>query len=136
MKQKGERCMKKRQQMENIWLWACISGLGCLLVTVLLSLPVTKLIEGSSIPIKAMNVVSYIILGLSALAGAIFTACKGKKRILLLCLVTATVYFLSLVILNGVLQKGRFQRIGETALIIYAVSVAAGLLCSKRKKRY
>lgn len=128
--------MKKRTQVQNVWLFACLSGIGCLVVTMLLSLPTAKLMETGVLPMKGVQVVSYLILGLSTIAGSIITACKGKQKILLLCLVTATVYFLSVAIVNGVIQKGQFQRIGETALIIYAGSAAAGLLCARKKRKY
>ncbi len=128
--------MKKRKAVPNIWLLAVISGAGCMVLTVILALPAAKMLESGMLPIKAMKGLSYILLGLSALAGAMFTACNGKQKRLLRCLVTATIFFLSIAIVNGILQKGAFQRIGETALIIYTVSAAAGLLCSVRKKRY
>lgn len=136
MKLKGEMLMKKRKQIQNIWLLACLSGVCCLGITVLLSLPAAKLLENGSLPMQAVQPTAYIILGLSAAAGAVFTSLKGKQKILLLCLVTATVCFLSVAILNGALQKGQFNRVGQTALIIYAVSTAAGLLCAKGKRRY
>lgn len=136
MKQKGERRMKKRKQVPNVWLFAVISGVGCMVLTVILALPTAKLMETGTLPMQGIKAISYFILGISSLAGAVFTACRGKQKVLLLCLVTATVFFLSVTILNGVLQRGQFHRIGETALIIYAVSVAAGLLCSAKKKRY
>ncbi len=136
MKQKGEMCVRKRKQVQNIWLISVLSGVGCLVLATILSLPTAKLMEAGTLPMKAMKVTAYVILGLSALTGAVVTAIKAKQKRLLFCLITATVFFLAVAILNGVLQKGQFRRIGETALIIYAVSVAAGLLCSGRKKRY
>lgn len=128
--------MKKRKQLQNIWIFACICGVGCLLTTVLLSLPAAKLMQNGTVPIKAETMISYVILALSALAGSVVTAKIGNKKVLLLCLVCASVFFLSLAIMNGVLQHGQFQRIGETGMIIYAVCILTGLICAGRKKKY
>lgn len=121
---------------KNIWLLACVGGLISVVVTVLLSLLGAKLIQTGALPIGSMTVTAMVILGLSAILGAMFAALAGKRKVLVLCLISATVYFLSVAILNGVLQKGSFCRIGETALIVYVSAVIVGLLSARKKRRY
>ena len=136
MKGKGERAMKKRLHGVNSWTFACMAGLAASVMMIVLSLLGAKLLEGGVVQMKAINILSMIILGLSSIFGTLLTLLSGKEKILLRCLLTATVLFLSVAILSGVLQKGGFYRIGETALVIYASSAAVGLLCAGKKRRY
>lgn len=128
--------MKKSIRKTNIWLTACLCGLLSVLFSVMFSLIGAKFMEKGILPVDAMRVSAAVILGLSSVVGAMTTALIGRRKVMLLCLISATVFFLALAILNGVLQKGEFCRIGETAGIIYAVSIVVGLLTAGKRRRY
>lgn len=128
--------MKKSQGIKNNWLIACIAGLLAAGVCVLLTLPAAKLMETGVLPVKWSSAVAYSILGMSSAASALFAALKGKRRVLLLCLTESTVLFLAMIVMNGVLQKGQFERIWQTAVTVFGVSAIIGIVCAGKKRRY
>lgn len=113
-----------------------MGGLLAMTAAALLSLAAAKLTDAGMLPMKSAGIAAYIILGVSAAAGALFAALNGKRRILLLCLISATVCFLTAAVINGFLQRGEFHRIWQTALTVYGASAAVGLLLAGRKKKY
>lgn len=128
--------MKKGHRVKNVWVLACVSGLLAVIFMILLSLTTAKLLQAGMLPMSSLQLMSIVILCLASAGSAFVTGMMGKQKVMLLCLITATIFFLSIAILNGVLQRGQFYRIGQTAISIYLSAILVGLICAKKKHAY
>ena len=128
--------MKKGLRKVNDWTFTCCTGLLSAGMMILLSMLGAKLLESGAIPMQALDILSLVILGLSSVFGAALTVIRCRGKMLLRCVLCATVFFLTVAILNGLLQKGRFCRIGVTAAVIYASAVLPGIIFAGKKKGY
>ena len=88
-----------------------------------------------------LGYVTAILLLLSSVAGALVASSVIRQNRLLVCLISGSVYFLSLLAINALFFHGVYFGVGESALLILAGSLSISLLGvnsgkkPKRKKR-
>ena len=116
----------------NVWVRAMGFGLVGIIGMLLLSAAAAKLIEGGKLPLAWTPVLAYGIIGLSALLCCLMTAFTCKAWLQPLTALTGGVYFLMLCILNGVLQRGEFQRLLPTAGIAAGAVLLSVILAAAR----
>ena len=118
----------------NPWLMAMLLGLLCLILMLALTAIAAKLVEGGQLSTSATPIISYGILAIASLGGCLTTSCTAKQFKLPMTMLTAAIYFLLLCIMNGILQRGEFQRLLPTAGVIFGAALLASLIGAKGKR--
>lgn len=110
---------------------------GCVLL-LLLSALMTTLIEKGVLPYTETVVTAgtLVIVGLSGLAGSLFTGLTVSKGALPGAVLCAALLLLTLCIGNGVLEKGSFHRFVPSVILLLGSGVIAGLIGARKKPTY
>ena len=99
-----------------------------------------KLIDGGILPANAMNYGTTTALLCASILGAWITCARIREKPLLICLLSAGVSFLTLIVIRILFFEGGFHRIGVTALLLLGGSLIPALLVSRgrgvRKKNH
>ena len=89
------------------------------------------------------KLLGYLVIGIlvtASAAGALLAALRIKRRWVMICLVTATVFYLLLLAVTAVLFGGNYQGIGVSGLWILVGALTSGALGllkkGTKKKRY
>lgn len=74
------------------------------------------------------------ILVICPLLGALLSGARIKRRWMLVCCITGTVYFVALFLCTAIFFGGQYRGLGVTAIMVLLGSLAAGLMGLKRGK--
>ena len=97
-----------------------ITGAGCAMVA--------SLINGEQIGMDMLGYGAMIILFCASFLGAALASLLIKGRKIPVSVILGVVYFVSLLLVNGIFFGGEINGVGATALVVLAGSICAGLL--------
>lgn len=110
-------------------------GWGVSLAATLVGSALTAwLISGEKMAQTSVGYASLIILLMSAVLGAAVSWGRIRHRRMLVCLLSGTIYFLTLLCVTALFFGGQYQGIGVTALAVLGGSLGYGLLGLRGKK--
>lgn len=99
-----------------------------------------ELIDGEILPASAMNYGTTTALLCASILGAWITCARIREKPLLICLLSAGVSFLTLIVIRILFFEGEFHRVGVTAWLLFGGSMVPALLVSRgmarRKKNH
>ena len=87
-----------------------------------------NLVLSEKIPVEAVGYAVTMILAVSSAAGSWIGAVLVKHRWMMICIGVGGIYYLSLLAITALFFGGQYQAIGVTALLIFGVCGAVGLL--------
>lgn len=128
--------MKKKLQNGSAIRVPIIAGFGGAALLMLLTLPTAKLLETGSISAGAVKIVGYVLLAIASLATGIYTSWRVRSKTLPCCLLSSGILFTVLVVMNALINHGKFYTIGQTAGIVFGLGIVAALLFTGRKRKY
>lgn len=102
-------------------------------VTLLLAVMATFLIAGERVGESFLPSVAVGAVMVSAFVGAMVSAAKIGSRRLIVCLISGGIYYVSLVVCNGLLFDGAYQGLVAALLSILGCCLLAALLGLRRK---
>lgn len=96
-----------------------LGGLISLLVTVLGSAGIAALVNGETIQETQIGYGIMIVVMMASFLGAFTAATKIRRRRLLVCGLSATVYFGILMAVTAVFFGGQYEAVGVTLLLVF-----------------
>ena len=127
----------KPKEETSILIAITISLMACLATTFVGAVIAATLIYNEVITQTESQAISYIIHFLSALVGS-FTVCMiVKKKLLVVSVISATAYIVTLIAVTASFLGGQYSNVLKTVITVIsgsATSVAILLLIKKRKQ--
>lgn len=114
-----------------------LGWLGSLSVTLAGAAILAYLISGEKISQNGIGVWSMIVLILACALGCWIAAALTKSRRLMVCGVTAAIYYLSLIGMTALFFGGQYEGMGVTALAVLAgavIVILLGIVTNKQGK--
>lgn len=111
-----------------------VGMLVSLLVTLVGALLLGWLIDSETMTTNSIGYGSMVILLAASALGALVSKHRIKHRALVVCLLSGTGYYLSLLSITALFFGGQYQGMGVTLALVLAGAGGAGLLCIKKKK--
>lgn len=100
--------------------WGIVTELS---VTVALAALLAKLVETERMQESAIGYGVMVILVLASFVGAWVSAAKIKRQRLVVCLLSAVIYFALLLSMTALFFGGQYSGVGETGLLIFCGSM-------------
>ena len=110
-----------------------VGAISCLLVTMLGALLLAYMVGNETFGVAGIGIGSMLVLLLSTVLGCWIARALNKEKQLLVCGLTALVFYLSLISITAVFFDGIYTGMGLTALVIL-FGVGGSLLVGLRKK--
>lgn len=107
-----------------------VGALTAMTVTLCLAAITAKLIEREYLKENAIGYCAMGILAMSSFLGAMTAAAKIKRRRLMICMLSATIYLGLLLSMTGLFFGGQYSGVGVTALMVLCgagLAILAGL---------
>jgi hypothetical protein len=92
------------------------------------------LIDNQTLEVNSIGYGSMVILLSASALGSLAAKSLIKHRLLVVCLISGTGYYLSLLAITALFFGGRYQGMGVTLVMVLAGAGTAGLLSMKKKK--
>lgn len=122
-----------------------IGTAASIMTSLVIAVVLAMLIGHGKMSPEMMNYGVMILLMLSSVVGAMIARIHCSSRIMIVCIVTALCYWISLLSITALLFEGMYSGVSATALVIIAGGIIAGCLPTWqgkstkkriRKKRY
>lgn len=105
------------------------------IVTLIMAIIGAIFVSAERIGQESEGILATVTILASIVAGALVALKNQNERRIVICLISAAVYFVSLLCTNLLFFSGQFQSIGVSALLIFGAAIAVSLLGFKRNTR-
>ncbi len=138
---KGAIANKEKSMPGSIAVGTAVS----IMVTFIAAAILAMLIENSNLSPETMGYGVFVLLMVSSVVGAIFASIQFGLKKMIVSILTAICYFISLLCITALFFDGIYKGVPVTALVVIAGGIIAGFVPTKqgksvknrkRKKRY
>lgn len=112
-----------------------VSLLASILVTIIGAAVGAWLLSTEKIAMENARFIAVVILLLSSMLGALLAISVIKEKRVPVCLISGTVYILSMLAITALFFDGRYSGVGESAMVVFAGVFSVALLGLKGGKR-
>lgn len=129
--------MKKRateQAIKSLPGSIAIGTVASIITSLVIAVILTMLIEHDKLSPEMMNYGVMLLLMLSAVVGAMIARIRYSSRIMIVCIITAVCYWISLLCVTALFFDGSYSGVPATALVIIAGGIIAGCAPTGQRK--